>query len=97
MGCYKTQQRHIKAINKQLHKHTFNIATDAENTSVIEEYGTPLQQVAEINGMLQNVATSNQQAITQAHQQQREREEEGGTGLLRGLGRGASRVQKGRR
>ena len=73
----------------------FNIATDADTNSVIEEYGTPQQQLFEINETLQNVATAhqgNQQAITQAHQQQLDREEEGGSGILRSLGSGALRI-----
>ena len=73
----------------------FNIATDADTNSVIEEYGTPQQQLFEINETLQNVATAqqgNQQAIAQAHQQQLHREEEGGSGILRSLGSGALRI-----
>ena len=72
-----------------------NIATDAESTPVVEEYGTPQQQLAEINETLQNISNAqqgNQQAITQAHQQQLEREEEGGSGILRSLGSGALRI-----
>ena len=63
----------------------FNIATDADTNSVIEEYGTP-QQLFEINETLQNVATAqqnNQQSINQAHQQQLENEEEGGSGVFK--------------
>ena len=72
----------------------FNIATDADTNSVIEEYGTP-QQLFEINETLQNVATAqqnNQQSINQAHQQQLENEEEGGSGVLRSLGSRVLRV-----
>ena len=73
----------------------FNIATDPDSPSTIEEYGTPQQQLAEINETLQNISNAqqgNQQAITQAHQQQLEREEEGGSGILRSLGSGALRI-----
>ena len=69
----------------------FNIATG----STIEEYGTPQQQLFEINETLQNVATSqqnNQQSINQAHQQQLENEEQGGSGILRSLGGRALRI-----
>ena len=68
----------------------YNIGTDQDDMSFVEEFGTPQeQQLMEVNQVLQNIATtqqSNQQAITQAHQQQLEREEEGGTGILRTLG-----------
>ena len=71
----------------------FNIATDTDNMSFIEEFGTPPeQQLFQIDETLGNVATAhqgNQQAINQAHQQQLEREEEGGSGILRSLGSGA--------
>ena len=71
----------------------FRIATDTDNMSFIEEYGTPPeQQLFQIDETLGNVATAhqgNQQAINQAHQQQLEREEEGGSGILRSLGSGA--------
>ena len=71
----------------------FRIATDTDNMSFIEEFGTPPeQQLFQIDETLGNVATSrqdNQQAINQAHQQQLEREEEGGSGILRSLGSGA--------
>ena len=71
----------------------FNIGTDPDDMSYIEEYGTPQeQQLFQINETLGNIATaqqSNQQAIYQAHQQQLEREEEGGSGILRSLGSGA--------
>ena len=74
----------------------FNIATDTDNMSFIEEFGTPPeQQLFQIDETLGNVATSrqdNQHAINQAHQQQLEREEEGGSGILRSLGSGALRV-----
>ena len=74
----------------------YNIGSDHDNMSFVEEFGTPQeQQLAQINETLQNVSTTqqnNQQAITQAHQQQLEREEEGGTGVLRSLGSGALRV-----
>ena len=74
----------------------FRIATDTDNMSFIEEYGTPPeQQLFQIDETLGNVATAhqgNQQAINQAHQQQLEREEEGGSGILRSLGSGALRV-----
>ena len=73
----------------------FNIATDPDSPSTIEEYGTPQQQLAEINETLQNISNAqqgNRQAITQAHQQQLEREEEGGSGILRSLGSGALRI-----
>ena len=68
----------------------FNIATDPDDMSFVEEFGTPPeQQLFQINETLGNIATaqqSNQQAIYQAHQQQLEREEEGGSGILRSLG-----------
>ena len=71
----------------------FRIATDTDNMSFIEEFGTPPeQQLFQIDETLGNVATAhqgNQQAINQAHQQQLEREEEGGSGILRSLGSGA--------
>ena len=73
----------------------FNIATDPDSPSTIEEYGTPQQQLAEINETLQNISNAqqgNRQGITQAHQQQLEREEEGGSGILRSLGSGALRI-----
>ena len=76
----------------------YNIATDPD-ASTIEEFGTiPEQQLSQINETLGNIATaqqSNQQAIYQAHQQQLEREEEGGSGILRSLGSGALRVGRG--
>ena len=69
----------------------FNIATDAE--SMIEEFGTPPeQQLFQLNETLGNIATAqqgNQQAMYEAHQQQLEREEQGGSGVLRSLGSGA--------
>ena len=72
----------------------FNIATDQEEErSTIEEYGTPPeQQFFEVNEALQNLSMTqqqNQEAFAQAHQQQLEREEEGGSGILRRLGSGA--------
>ena len=71
----------------------YNIGTDQDDMSFVEEFGTPQeQQLMEVNQVLQNIATaqqSNQQAITQAHQQQLEREEQGGTGILRTLGNSA--------
>ena len=74
----------------------FNIGTDVDNMSIVEEFGTPQeQQLMEINQTLQNMTTAqqaNQQSITQAHQQQLEREEEGGSGVLRSLGSGALRI-----
>ena len=77
----------------------FHIGTDPDDMSYIEEYGTPQeQQLAQINETLGNIATaqqSNQQAIYEAHQQQLEREEEGGSGILRSLGSGALRVGRG--
>ena len=38
----------------------FNIATDPDSPSTIEEYGTPQQQLAEINETLQNVVSTHQ-------------------------------------
>ena len=74
----------------------FNIGTDTDDMSIVDEFGTPQeQQLAQVNETLQNVAMAqqgNQQTITQAHQQQLEREEEGGSGVLRSLGSGALRV-----
>ena len=74
----------------------FNIGTDAESMSVVEEFGTPPeQQLFQINETLGNIATAqqgNQQAIYEAHQQQLEREEQGGSGILRTLGSGALRI-----
>ena len=71
----------------------FRIATDTDNMSIVEEYGTPPeQQFFEVNETLQNLSTTqqqNQQAFAQPHQQQLEREEEGGSGILRSLGSGA--------
>ena len=71
----------------------FNIGTDAESMSVAEEFGTPPeQQLFQINETLGNIATAqqgNQQAIYEAHQQQLEREEQGGSGILRTLGSNA--------
>ena len=71
----------------------FNIGTDPDATSVAEEFGTPPeQQLFQINETLGNIATTqqgNQQAIYEAHQQQLEREEQGGSGILRSLGSGA--------
>ena len=74
----------------------YNIATDPDDMSIVEEFGTPPeQQLLQINQTLGNIATAqqgNQQAIYEAHQQQLEREEEGGSGILRSLGGGALRV-----
>ena len=50
---------------------------------------------AELEGVLQRARETrqaNQQAITQAHQQQVEREQQQGEGILRTLGRGAMRI-----
>ena len=70
----------------------FNIATDTM-ASEEEEYGTPPEQhFFDLNEALQNLSMTqqqNQQAFAQAHQQQLEREEEGGSGILRSLGSGA--------
>ena len=71
----------------------YNIGTDADNMSIVEEFGPPKeQQLSQVDEALQNVAMTqqyNQQDITRAHQQQLEREEEGGSGILRSLGSGA--------
>ena len=71
----------------------YNIATDAESMSIVEEFGTPPeQQLFQLNETLGDIATTqqrNQQTIYEAHQQQLEREEEGGSGILRSLGSGA--------
>ena len=77
----------------------YNIGTDAESMSVMEEFGTPpeqqLFQIDETLGNATRAQQGNRQAIYQAHQQQLEREEEGGSGILRTLGSRALRLGSG--
>ena len=71
----------------------YNIGTDTDAMSIVEEFGTPPeQQLFQLNETLGDITTTqqrNQQTIYEAHQQQLEREEEGGSGILRSLGSGA--------